>query len=148
MKKLLLLFFLCFQISLLPQEKGLNIELINYKSLDSLVSFRGIFAVDKNTAWASGSRGTVYVTDNGGKSWLKITILQGDSLDFRDIEVISPGTIMLMSAGAGENSRIYKSTNNGKSWKIVYKNTYPEGFLDSIEFWDEKNGICPCALYE
>ena len=31
--------------------------------------------------------------------------------------------------------------DNGKNWKIVYQNSYPDGFLDSIEFWDKKNGI-------
>ena len=124
-----------------PQKRELSFQLADYKSLDSLVSFRGIFAVDKNIVWVSGSKGSVYVTDNGGKKWEKKKVPQGDSLEFRDIEVISPRTIVLMSAGVGKNSRIYESTNNGKSWKIVYQNNYLDGFLDTIEFWDKKDGI-------
>jgi photosystem II stability/assembly factor-like uncharacterized protein len=141
MKKIFLLSFIVFSILLLPQTNKLKIEIANYKSLDSLVSFRGIFAVDKNTVWVSGSKGSVYVTRDGGKDWQKVKVPESDSLDFRDIEIISPGVIVLMSSGAGENSRIYKSYDNGKNWKIVYQNSYPEGFLDSIEFWDYKNGI-------
>lgn len=141
MKKTTILVFLVFQLFLFPQNKNLSFKLANYISIDSLVSFRGIFAVDKNTVWISGSGGSVYVTQNGGKSWQKREIPDSDSLGFRDIEVIAPGTIVLMSAGVGKNSRIYKSTDNGKTWKIVYQNTYPEGFLDTIEFWDSKNGI-------
>jgi len=141
MKNTVVLVFLIFQVFIFPQNKQLKFQITNYTRIDSLVSFRGVFAVDKNTVWVSGSRGTVYVTHSGGKNWEKKKILGGNSLDFRDIEVISPGTIILMSAGAGKSSRIYKSADNGKTWKVVYQNSYPDGFLDTIEFWDKKNGI-------
>ncbi len=141
MKKIAVLIFLVLVAFAFPQNKQLKFNLVNNTSIDSLVSFRGIFAVDSNSAFVSGSKGSVYVTHNGGKNWQKLEIPQSDSLDFRDIEVISPGVIILMSAGGGGNSEIYKTTNNGKIWKIVYQNLYPDGFLDSIEFWDEKNGI-------
>ena len=141
MKKITILIFLFSQMFLFSQNIQWEFHFFYYPSIDSLVSFRGIFAVDKNTVWVSGSKGSVYVTYDEAKSWQREEIPAGDSLDFRDIEVISPGTIILMSAGAGKNSRIYKSTDNGKTWKIVYQNPYPDGFLDSIEFWDHKNGI-------
>jgi photosystem II stability/assembly factor-like uncharacterized protein len=141
MMKIIFLTFLAFSIFLFPQSKELKFEIAGYKSLDSLASFRGICAVDGSTVWVSGSRGSVYFTLDGGKNWQKVMVPKGDSLDFRDIEVISPGVIVLMSSGAGKYSRIYKSNDNGKTWEIVYQNSYPDGFLDSIEFWNEKNGI-------
>ena len=141
MKKTAVLIFLIFQVFIFPQNKQLKFQITNYTSIDSLISFRGVFAVDKNTVWVSGSRGTVYVTHDEAKSWQRKEIPAGDSLDFRDIEVISPGVIILMSAGTGRNSRIYKSIDNGKTWKIVYQNSYSDGFLDTIEFWNKKNGI-------
>ncbi len=141
MKKIFTLIFLISQIFVFPQKRELRFELVNYQSLDSLASFRGISAVDKDTAWVSGSNGSVYATSNGGHDWRRLEVPQSDSLDFRDIEVISPGKIILMSSGNGNNSRIYKSTDNGKTWIIVYQNPYKNGFLDSIEFWVEKNGI-------
>jgi photosystem II stability/assembly factor-like uncharacterized protein len=141
MKKVCILLLIISPIFLYPQNRKLKFELANYKSLDSLASFRGIYAGDDNTVWVSGSRGSVYLTTNGGKDWRKIEIPQSDSLDFRDIEITAPGVIILMSSGLGKNSVIYKSEDNGKTWKIVYRNSYPDGFLDSIEFWDEKNGM-------
>jgi photosystem II stability/assembly factor-like uncharacterized protein len=141
MRKILFLIFIVFPVILLPQTRELTFELADYKSLDSLVSFRGIYTVDKNTVWVSGSKGSVYVTRDGGKKWHKVNVPESDSLDFRDIEIISPGVIALMSSGIGEKSRIYKSDDNGETWKIVYQNLYSEGFLDTIEFWNEKNGI-------
>ncbi|MGA8264749.1 MAG: hypothetical protein WB779_09935 [Ignavibacteriaceae bacterium] len=141
MKKTAILIFVIFQIFLFSQNKQLKFKLVNYTSIDSLVSLRGIFAVDGSAAWVSGSKGSVYVTSNEGKNWQKKEVPLGDSLDFRDIEEIAPGTIILMSAGVGEDSRIYKSTDDGETWKIVYHNSYPDGFLDTIEFWNRKNGI-------
>ena len=141
MRKILFLSFLVFTIVLFPQTKELKFELNDYKSLDSLASFRGICAVDKNTVWVSGSKGSVYVTRDGGKNWRKVKVPESDSLDFRDIEIISPGVIVLMSSGTGENSRIYKSDDNGKTWRIVYQNFYHDGFLDTIEFWTKRHGI-------
>jgi photosystem II stability/assembly factor-like uncharacterized protein len=141
MNKILFLTFYVFSIILFPQTRELKFELAGYKSLDSLVSFRGICTVDKNTVWISGSKGSVYFTRDGGEKWRKVKVPQSDSLDFRDIEVTAPGVIVLMSSGAGEKSRIYRSDDNGKKWRIVYQNFYNDGFLDTIEFWNEKNGI-------
>jgi photosystem II stability/assembly factor-like uncharacterized protein len=141
MRKIFFLMLIVFPIISFPQTRKLKFEVADYKSLDSLVSFRGIYAVDKDTVWVSGSKGSVYVTSDSGEKWQKVKVPLSDSLDFRDIEIISPGVIVLMSSGAGENSRIYKSDDNGKTWKIVFQNLYIDGFLDTIEFWDQKNGI-------
>ena len=113
----------------------------NHISLDSTLSFRGVFSVDKNTAWVSGSKGSVYHTENGGIDWAKIHIANTSDLDFRDIEVLSDKSVILMSAGPGDKSRIYKSTDYGISWKLKYANPHPAGFLNSIAFWDDKHGI-------
>ena len=141
MIKIFYLTFFVFSIVLFPQTKELKFELADYKSLDSLVSFRGICTVDKNTVWVSGSKGSVYVTLNGGKNWQKVKVPESDSLDFRDIEILSSGVIVLMSSGSGESSRIYKSDDNGKTWRVVYQNLFRDGFLDTIEFWTKRNGI-------
>jgi photosystem II stability/assembly factor-like uncharacterized protein len=104
------------------------------------VELRGIAVRDGLNAWATGADGTVLRTVDG-KTWQKITVPGGVKLDFRDVEVLSDGAVILMSAGPGDLSRIYRSTDGGKSWKLVHTNPDKDGFYDSIAFWDDKSGV-------
>ena len=36
---------------------------------DKSTSIRGLSVVDDNVAWVSGSKGTIAITTNGGKTW-------------------------------------------------------------------------------
>src|SRR5262249_14738950 len=47
----------------------------------------------------------------------------------------------VLSIGEGENSRIYKTTDGGRSWTLQFKNEIPKAFFDGMAFWDPKNGI-------
>jgi photosystem II stability/assembly factor-like uncharacterized protein len=47
----------------------------------------------------------------------------------------------LLSIGAGENSRVYKTTDGGATWALQYTNRDPQGFLDAIAFWDARHGL-------
>ena len=62
-------------------------------------------------------------------------------LDFRDVEAFDANTAYVLSIGEGENSRIYKTIDGGKNWKLQFKNTNPKAFFDAFAFWDEKHGI-------
>lgn len=46
-----------------------------------------------------------------------------------------------MSAGAGDQSRIYHSSDGGKHWQLQFTNTNPEGFFDAMAFWDGRHGV-------
>ena len=81
------------------------------------VSFRGLGVLNENEAWVSGTKGTVLRTQNAGKSWEKITVPGADTLDFRDLELLNDSTVLLMSIGPGSSSKIFKSTNQGDSWR-------------------------------
>jgi photosystem II stability/assembly factor-like uncharacterized protein len=104
----------------------------------SIISFRGIAAVSRNEAWVSGSEGKIYHTANGGASWASITL--NSNLDFRDIEWLPDGSLVAMSAGPGRKSRIYRSDDDGKSWKLSYQNNQPEAFYDGITFLNSQLG--------
>jgi photosystem II stability/assembly factor-like uncharacterized protein len=56
----------------------------------------------------------------------------GEDLDFRDIEAFGVSTAYLMSSGDGDKSRIYKTTDGGKSWTLQYTDKRPGFFLDSL----------------
>ena len=64
-----------------------------------------------------------------------------EKLDFRDIEAFDENTAYILSIGTGENSRIYKTTDGGKTWKLQFKNTDEKAFFDALAFWDSKNGM-------
>ena len=46
-----------------------------------------------------------------------------------------------MSAGPGDQSRIYRTSDGGRHWELQYKNTNPKGFFDSMVFWNRTHGL-------
>jgi hypothetical protein len=67
-----------------------------------------------------------------------------DSLDFRDIHAFDALTAVTMSAGEAEQgkARIYRTEDGGQTWQIVYQTTQKGIFLDGLDFWDDRRGIC------
>jgi photosystem II stability/assembly factor-like uncharacterized protein len=63
------------------------------------------------------------------------------ALDFRAVVAFSGEEAFLMSAGPGELSRIYHTTDAGRHWELQFKNANPKGFFDSMTFWDTKHGV-------
>jgi photosystem II stability/assembly factor-like uncharacterized protein len=106
-------------------------------------SLRGVSAVDANVCWASGSKGTVLRTTDGGKHWNKLPIPNADKLDFRDVEAFDANTAIIMSAGPAEQGagKIFKTTDGGAHWKEVLTVDREGIFFDSMAFWDKKHGI-------
>ncbi len=102
---------------------------------------RGLGAVGRDVAWASGMNGTWLRTIDGGHSW-KMGIVPGaEKLDFRDLHAVDGQTAYLLSAGAGELSRIYKTTDGGLRWTCQLTNPDSKGFLDALAFWDPDHGL-------
>jgi photosystem II stability/assembly factor-like uncharacterized protein len=104
-------------------------------------SLRGVSAVSVKVAWASGSGGTHLKTTDGGATWTAAKVPGTEGLDFRDIQAVDPQTVYLLSSGAGDKSRIYKTTDSGGQWKLQFTNPDPKGFFDAMAFWDATHGI-------
>jgi photosystem II stability/assembly factor-like uncharacterized protein len=111
------------------------------QTISSSADFRGLCAVSSEVAWVSGTRGTYGRTTDAGKTWAIGTVAGAEKLDFRDVEAFGETIAYLLSAGPGEESRIYKTVDGGKTWALQFKNADPDGFFDAIAFWDEKHGI-------
>ncbi len=111
------------------------------QSANTRASLRGVSAVDARTVWASGSGGTWLATTDGGSTWRAAKVSDADALDFRGIRAIDARTAYLMSAGSGDKSRIYKTSDAGEHWTLQFTNSDPKGFFDAIAFWDERHGI-------
>ena len=104
------------------------------------VRLRGVSAVSEKVAWASGAGSTVLRTADGGATWQKLNVTT-DTLDFRDIDAIDAQTAYTLSIGNGPDSRIYKTTDAGKTWVLQFRNEDQKAFLDAMSFWDANNGI-------
>ena len=104
-------------------------------------NFRGVSAVSQQIAWASGTHGTYLRTTDAGRTWAAAQVPGAEALDFRGVVAFSADEAFLMSAGSGELSRIYHTSDGGKHWALQFTETNPKGFLDSIAFWDATHGI-------
>lgn len=104
------------------------------------VRLRGVSAVSQSVVWACGAESTVLRTVDGGTTWQK-SVVTGDTLDFRDIDAVDARTAYVLAIGNGPASRIYKTTDAGKTWTLQFKNEDPKAFLDAMSFWDADNGI-------
>jgi len=104
------------------------------------VRLRGVSAVSESVAWASGAGATVLRTSDGGTTWQKLNVTD-EALDFRDVDAVDAQTAYILSIGPGPLSRIYKTTDAGKTWQLQFKNEDPKAFLDAMTFWDANHGI-------
>jgi photosystem II stability/assembly factor-like uncharacterized protein len=103
-------------------------------------SLRGVSAVSQGIAWASGTHGT-YLRTTDGHTWIPEQVPGAESLDFRAVVAFSADEAFLMSAGPGDQSRIYHTADAGRHWQLQFTNTNPKGFFDSMVFWDRTHGI-------
>jgi photosystem II stability/assembly factor-like uncharacterized protein len=107
----------------------------------STESLRGVSAVSREIAWASGAHGTYLRTTDGGRTWTPAQVPDAATLDFRAVVASSATEAFLMSAGPGDQSRIYHTVDAGQHWQMQFTNTNPKGFFDSMAFWDTKHGV-------
>src|ERR1022692_2197561 len=72
-------------------------------------ALRGVSAVSQQIAWASGTHGTYLRTTDAGRTWIPALVPNASTLDFRGVVAFSAAEAFLMSAGPGDQSRIYRS---------------------------------------
>jgi photosystem II stability/assembly factor-like uncharacterized protein len=104
-------------------------------------SLRGVWAVNEQVVWASGSKGTYLKTTDGGVTWTAAVVPGADALDFRDVQGIDANSAYLLSIGNGESSRVYKTTDGGAHWTLSLQNPDAKGFFDQMAFWNPRHGI-------
>ncbi len=104
-------------------------------------SLRGVSAVSQKIAWASGTHGTYLRTIDAGRTWQPAQVPGAATLDFRAVVAFSADEAFLMSAGPGDQSRIYHTADAGRHWSLQFTATSPKAFFDSMAFWDPTHGI-------
>src|SRR4030088_3438163 len=104
-------------------------------------SLRGVSTVSKKIVWASGTHGTYLRTTDAGRTWQPSQVPGTSTLDFRAVVAFSADEAFLMSAGPGDQSRIYHTSDAGQHWSLQFTAANPKAFFDSMAFWDPKHGI-------
>src|SRR4051812_11438636 len=105
------------------------------------VRLRGVSAVSRRVAWASGAGGTYARTLDGGRTWQAGQVPGASELDFRDVDAFDAETAYLLAIGEGERSRIYKTTDGGRHWTLQFQNRRAAAFYDCMAFWHERRGL-------
>jgi len=139
MKKVLLLLSIAFVCNHIFAQKESLYE-IHYFSTVPKLSIRALEAVSESKAWFAANRGVWGYTEDAGKTW-HIDSIQVDTIypQFRSIAVLNDSTVLLLSVSSP--AYLFKTSNKGKTWGLVYKNTHKDIFFDCMKFQDQRNGI-------
>ncbi len=93
----------------------------------------------EDVVWASGTEGTVIRSADLGKTWQTYQIKGAEELDFRSIYAMDANTAFVLSAG--DIAKLYKTTDGGLNWTLVYQNEEKGVFFDGIQFTDSLRGM-------
>jgi photosystem II stability/assembly factor-like uncharacterized protein len=103
---------------------------------------RGIHNIGGGVVWASGTEGTVLHTIDDGQNWQTCAVPPGaEKLDFRGIQAFDANTAVVMSSGIGALSRVYKTNDACRTWKLVFTNPDETGFWDAMRFSSRDLGV-------
>jgi len=105
--------------------------------------FRGLSTAGPSVVWVSGTHGRYARSIDGGRTWKVDSVTSAATLDFRAVNALDARRAWLMSSGDAEKNqaRIYRTTDAGAHWTLVYTTQQKGVFLDAIAFWDAQHGI-------
>ena len=140
MKKLLLPLFISILFYKNSSAQNDSILPVQYFTPVPKITIFALEAVSENTAWFAAQRGIWGYTEDAGKTW-RIDSIKVDETypHFRSITVLNDSTVLLLSIASP--AYLFKTTNKGKTWKLVYKNADKGIFFDCMKFYVAKNGI-------
>jgi photosystem II stability/assembly factor-like uncharacterized protein len=98
-------------------------------------NLRGISAVVHRSGtvlWVTGSKGAILHSTDAGQTWDPVRIAGAENMDFRAVQTFDGKSVYVMSIGAGEQSRIFKSSDGGQHWDAQYTDKRKSFFLDAL----------------
>jgi len=140
MKQTLLVFLTlccCFSCKEPQTVKSLGTASIESFTIDS-ISIRAIYPVSTQEVYFAGSNGAFGHTNDSGKTWTTKSIVYQDSIvpNFRSIASNGKDFFAL---SIGSPALLYKIVNGNAT--VVYTETHPAAFYDSMQFFDNLHGI-------
>ena len=129
-------FLLLYQNSFAQNSDNNSIKILTQKKG---VSIRGMAVPNTNTIWASGSKGSIALSVNGGTNFEWMQVQGYETRDFRSIHAWNEKEAIIVAVAAP--ALILKTKDGGKSWYKVYENADTLMFLDAIHFKNASNGL-------
>ncbi|MEY4051027.1 MAG: oxidoreductase [Chitinophagia bacterium] len=129
-------FLILYQNSFAQNSGNNSIKILTQKKG---VSIRGLAVPNTNTIWASGSKGSIAKSVNGGVDFEWMQVKGYETRDFRSIYAWDDKEAVIVAVAAP--AIILKTKDGGSSWYKVYENADTLMFLDAIHFKDELNGL-------
>ncbi len=107
-------------------------------------SLRGLAVAPHSTSgapvlWASGSKGTILVTEDLGQNWRTCGPAKYPELEFRSL--VAWNERQAIVASAGTPAIVLKTDDAGKSWREVLRDEHPKAFFDGLKFFDARRGV-------
>jgi photosystem II stability/assembly factor-like uncharacterized protein len=114
-----------------------------YGTSGTTAELRGLSVASADVVWASGARGTIIRSLDGGRTWHADTVAGFTTLDFRSVHAMNDGTGFIASAGEAEKglARILATGDGGRHWHTTYFTAQKGVFFDALGFWDLKAGV-------
>ena len=129
MKKFFLLFCLC-TVVIIPQ----SLRQVTSQSYNSL---SGVFFLDENVGWASGSYESIYKTTDAGNTWTLLAENPDVSSSFSCIQFFDANT-GFAGGGLSSSAKFAKTTDGGSTWTEL---TSPDAFpIQKLYFADLNTG--------
>ena len=110
----------------------------------SFGNLASVDAVSDQVAWAvSTDTAEVLLTVDGGTTFEEVAPPEGiiDGLQFYDVEAKSADEALVLAAGTGPQSRIYRTTDGGDSWDETFRAVDEAAFFDCMTMFDENRGL-------
>lgn len=123
-------------LSSIAQKSG-NIS-IKIRTQKKGISIRGLSIPNENIIWASGSKGNIAFSNDGGKHFNWKQIDGYENRDFRSIYAWNDKEVIVAAISAP--AVVLKTTDGGATWYKVYENKDTSMFLDAIYFKNELEG--------
>lgn len=102
-------------------------------------SIRALEVENDSTCWFAGNNNQFGYTKDFGQSWKQIAIEYDTfNLQFRSISMTT-NSIFILSIGSP--ALLFKIDKKTLNYTLVYKETGENVFYDSMQFWDDENGI-------
>ena len=93
------------------------------------IDLSDVWAVDTNIVWAVGSGNSIIKTNDGGKTWVRITGPQTPSLtDLSSISLVGYNDIWI----SGGNGTVFNSKDGGSTWTVFDTNFFHNGLMQGI----------------
>ena len=140
MNRVVAIFFLLSVCNFYSQSRQVSKKQNKEKILLEIdCSIRALELENDSTCWFAGTNNKFGYTNDFGQTW-KENIIKYDTfnLEFRSISV-NTNSVFILSVGTP--AFLFKVDKNTLNYKLVYKETGEKTFYDSMQFWDDENGI-------